>query len=198
MPKKKTEVEKEVLTDEVIKKKVKKPRKKKELTDEQRKAIGERLQKARKKKDPNIGVKNVHPNVLALPDDDDMSLVNVKEWILESKKLVSEYNKQSRARGLTEKQRTALTSKASAKQAYIRWLEHYIKTGDWIGDYIGKNEDTSINRKCLAMAYDKDGKPKRTVGVFYEDILCIWTRDMELGKEEPPISYYDEPITEDI
>jgi len=38
----------------------------------------------------------------------------------------------------------------------------------------------NINRvnRCIAVAYDDDGFPKRTVGVFYPDMGCVYTREM--------------------
>ncbi len=36
-----------------------------------------------------------------------------------------------------------------------------------------------IKRRCYALAYDKDGNPKRNVGVFYPDIGMVWEKGME-------------------
>jgi len=36
-----------------------------------------------------------------------------------------------------------------------------------------------MKHRCLAMAYHADGTPKRTVGVFYDDIGVEWTKDMD-------------------
>ena len=32
---------------------------------------------------------------------------------------------------------------------------------------------------CIRDRYYPDGTPKRTVGVFYEDIMAVWSRDMD-------------------
>ena len=51
----------------------------------------------------------------------------------------------------------------------------------------GPNEEHTVIPKCIAMAYNPDGTPKRTVGVFYPDLLAVWTKEMENGKS-PTIS----------
>ena len=35
--------------------------------------------------------------------------------------------------------------------------------------------------KVIAMAYNPDGTPKRTVGFWYPDIETVWTNEMESG-----------------
>ena len=45
--------------------------------------------------------------------------------------------------------------------------------------FSGKEETTKVIPKCIAMAYHADGTPKRTVGVFYEDIMMVWSQDMD-------------------
>ena len=41
-------------------------------------------------------------------------------------------------------------------------------------------------QRCVAMAYEDDGTPKRSVGVFYPDLGCIYTQ--EIYNEEKGIS----------
>ena len=67
--------------EEPVKKKVR--RKRKPMSEEQRAAAAERLAIAREKrfeKNPPK-YKNIHPSVLAKPDDDTFSLKNVRQWI---------------------------------------------------------------------------------------------------------------------
>ena len=45
--------------------------------------------------------------------------------------------------------------------------------------FSGKEETNRVIPKCVAMAYYPDGTPKRSVGVFYEDIMTVWTKDMD-------------------
>jgi hypothetical protein len=53
-------------------------------------------------------------------------------------------------------------------------MEHYLRTGDWISDFMGDDEEKKTQWKCVAMAYNADGTPKRTKGVFYPDINMVW------------------------
>ena len=50
------------------------------MTEEQRAAAAERLAKARLARGIT-GTKNVHPDVLALPDDHPLAYAKVKEWL---------------------------------------------------------------------------------------------------------------------
>jgi len=63
-------------------------------------------------------------------------------------------------------------------------MEHYLKTGDWIAQFMGTKENELTQWKCLAMAYNADGTPKRTIGVWYPDIRMTWTKEMEDGNFE--------------
>ena len=58
-------------------------------------------------------------------------------------------------------------------------MEHYLKTGDWISTFSGKDETQKVVPKCVAMAYYPDGTPKRNVGVWYPDIEMVWTNEMD-------------------
>lgn len=160
----------------------------KELTEETKQKLRERLAKARAKKKP-AEYKNVHPYVLAKDDDDDMSFNKVKEWITFNKEEYKQLIKQSKARGLTDKQRNELVGQANSRNGYVRWLEHYLKTSEWIGDNIGEQEDEPVIRQCIAMAYYPDGTPKRTVGVYYKDIHMVWEHGMV---EKDYIKYWEE------
>ncbi len=68
---------------------------------------------------------------------------------------------------------------ADAKKAYIRYCEHYLKTGDWISPRSGLHEEHMVIPKCIAMAYNPDGTPKRSVGVYYPDIHTVWTKELD-------------------
>ena len=148
------------------------------ITDEQREALRERMTEMRKKRKP-AEYKNINKKVLALPDDDKYSFKNVKEWIKTSKELVSQFSKEARSMRNTPQDKQKASNKADGKKAYIRYCEHYLKTGDWIGMFSGKHEDHKVVPTCIAMAYFPDGTPKRDVGVFYPDINMVWTKGMD-------------------
>ncbi len=155
--------------------KVKRTRK---ITEEQREALRQRMIEMRKKRKP-AEYKNVNKGVLALPDDDRYSFKNVKEWIKETKEQISVLNKHARGRNVLPQDRQKTSNVIDHKTAYIRYCEHYLKTGDWIGMFSGKHEEQKVVPRCVAMAYYSDGTPKRSVGVFYSDINAVWTSGMD-------------------
>ena len=167
MAKKKTTVERKPL-------KIKKTRK---LSEEHKEKLRERLAKMRAKKKP-AEYKNISKSVLAKPDDDKLSMKNVKAWIKETKDAVSAHSKNARGRGLTPQVKQRELNSAEHKKAYIRYMEHYLKTGDWISNFMGAQENEKTTWKCVAMAYHPDGTPKRSAGVFYSDINMVWKQDM--------------------
>ena len=161
-------------------KKIKPIRKKKTLTAAQKEAQRIRLEKMReKKKAPEY--KNVHKYVLSLDDEEPYSLKNVKVWIKHNKELITMLNARARNREISPKDKQQALIQADDKKAYIRYIEHYIKTGDWIGMFSGQNEMKKVIPKVVAMAYHPDGTPKRTVGYWYPDIESVWTKEMESG-----------------
>ena len=157
---------------------IKPVKKKRKLSEETKEKLRARLADMRAKKKP-AEYKNVSKKVLALPDDDRYSFKNVKEWIKETKDQISALNKQARGRNVLPQDRQKATTLADSKKAYIRYCEHYLKTGDWIGMFSGKHEEQKVVPRCVAMAYYPDGTPKRSVGVFYPDINAVWTSGMD-------------------
>ena len=176
----------------VIKREKMKPiKKKRKLSEEAREKLRERLAAMRAKKKP-ADYKNVAKSVLDLPDDDKYSFKNVKEWIKHSKDLVSEYTKTARSRATTPQDKQKASNAADHKKVYIRELEYYLKSGDYISYFSGQDETIKVNPRCVAMAYHADGTPKRSVGVFYPDINMVWTKDLdesEFGLERDNTNY---------
>ena len=162
----------------VQREKVKPLKKKRKLSEEHKEKLRARLAEMRAKKKP-AEYKNIAKSVLTLPDDDKYSMKNVKEWIKESKDQVAAFNKTARSMKIAPQDKQKAQNAADAKKAYIRYCEHYLKTGDWIGMFSGKEETNMVVPKCTAMAYYPDGTPKRTVGVWYPDIEMVWTKGMD-------------------
>ena len=169
MAKKKTVVKRE---------KVKPTKKKREFSEEAREKMRARLAVMRAKKKP-ADYKNIAKSVLALPDDDKYSFKNVKQWIKHSKNLVLEYSKIARSRMSSTQEKQKASNAADHKKVYIRDLEYYLKSGDFISYFSGQDETTKVIPKCIAMAYYDDGTPKRSCGVFYPDINTVWTKEMD-------------------
>ena len=150
----------------------------KQLSEERKQELRDQLERARSKRKP-AEYKNISKYVLSLSDDDEYSFKNVKEWIKESKEKVSAFTKTARSRNSAPLEKQKASNAADAKKAYIRYCEHYLKTGDWIGMFSGAEETHRVVPRVIAMAYNPDGTPKRTVGFWYPDIETVWTKEMD-------------------
>ena len=150
---------------------------KKQLSEERKQELRDQLTKARSKK-KTAEYKNVHPSVLAKPDEDPLSLKSVKKWIKHNKEKASAYLTNSRRRGATPKQSIIDKIHSENAKAYIRYMEYYLKSGTWVSMFMGEDEELKTQWKCVAMAYESDGTPKRSKGVFYPDINAVWVSDI--------------------
>ena len=121
-----------------------KPRKKrKPMTEEQRKAASERLALARAKKTPTENT-SIHPSVFALPDDHYLSAKKVKEWIKSNKEMMSSYRAQMR------KEVKGARAMYHDLEGYVRFMKHYLKHGDWISDVYGEHQEKRIKWRMIA------------------------------------------------
>ena len=151
---------------------------KRNISEERKQQLREQLEKARARKRP-AEYKNVHSSVLDLPDDAQYSFKNVKEWIKDNKEQIAALNKSDRSFRTDPKDKQKASNLADSKKSYIRMCEHYLKTGDWIAMYSGKEEGHKVIPRVTTMAYYPDGTPKRTVGYWYPDIEAVWTKEMD-------------------
>ena len=154
----------------------------KSMTEEQRVAASKRLVKARAaraKNVPDYGQANIHPSLRTLPDDDELSPKKVKQWINTQKELAILERK-----GIRQKVKGAIANHAS-HEAYVKNLQRYLRTGDWVDDFYGEHQQEKVRHRCIALAYDADGLPKRNIGTFYPDLGCVYTKDMsDLDRKE--------------
>jgi len=150
-------------------------RTRKPMTEEQKKAAGERLKKAREKrlKENPPQYKHIHPSVLNRGENDPLKLSNVKDWISTNRE------KLKVARAKSRKGEKGADNLVSNIQSYISIMESFLRTGDWYGMFCGENEDQFVKTHCVAQAFYPDGTPKRTVGVFYPDMGEVWTQEMD-------------------
>ena len=146
--------------------------KRKPMTDEQKQAAGDRLAKARALKNPPQ-YKNIHPSVLALDDDHKLSMKTIKGWMKTQRELLKTERYNHR-----KGDKKAL-AKIGGIQGYIRELEYYLTNGDYVALNWGEYDQNPVQHICKAMAYDKDGFPKRNIGVFYQDIGALWSKEMD-------------------
>ena len=116
---------------------VKIKRRRKPMTPEQKAAAIERLAKAREAKGP-AQHQNIHPEVLARPDDHFLSLKNVRQWIKSNKEQLSSL------RGEVRRDVKGAKSKFHSIEGYIRHMQHYLKHGDWIDNAYGEYQEKSV------------------------------------------------------
>ena len=148
----------------------------KQLSEERKQELRDQLIKARSKRAP-AEYKNIHPSVLLNPADAPLSVKSCKKWIKHNKEKASAYLTNSRRRGATPKQSIIDKIHSENVKAYIRFMEYYLKSGDWISIFMGADEEMKTQWKCVAMAYHADGTPKRTKGVYYPDIKAVWVSE---------------------
>ena len=180
----------------VIERKPLKIKKTRKLSEEAKEKLRVRLAKMRAKKKP-ADYKNIAKSVLALPDDDKYSFKNVKKWIKHSKDLVLEYKKIARSLGSSPQEKQKASTAAEHKKAYVRYMELYLKSGDWVSMFSGEDENQKVIPRCVAMAYYDDGTPKRSCGVFYPDINAVWTKEMnelDYRGEDGTMGYGNAPV----
>ena len=122
------------------------PRRK--MTEEQREKAAERLRVAREKRLRENPPKyaNVHPSVLAKPDDDPLSRKNVVSWIKTQKSLLSA------ERGNVRRKVKGAIAKVADHQAYIRHMETYLRNGDWIDDCYGEYQEKCVKWRVVVPA----------------------------------------------
>ena len=155
-------------------------KKRKPMSAEQKAAAAERLRVAREKrmKENPPQYKSIHPDVVALPEDATLSMKNVKEWIKFNKDLLAAEKRSLRA-GKKDAERKVLEL-----SAYVSNMESYLRSGTWNDLFYGERRDNLMKNYCHSMAFDKDGFPKRTVGVYYPDIGAEWTQELDRAERE--------------
>tara|TARA_Y100000389_G_scaffold98985_1_gene95657 strand:- start:693 stop:1202 length:510 start_codon:yes stop_codon:yes gene_type:complete len=153
----------------------KKRKTRKPMSAEQRKAAGERLAIAREKRarENPPEYKSIHPDVLAKGDEHPWSHINVKKWIKTQKELLTV------ARSDLRRKVKGAEAQVSSISGYIRNLELYLRSGIYTDLFWGEHGQNRCKTICLVMAYNPDGTPKRSVGVWYPDIQETWTKEME-------------------
>jgi thioesterase domain-containing protein len=145
-------------------------RKRKPMTDEQKAAAAERLAAAREKRaqENPPKYKNISPEVLALPDDDPLSIKNVREWIKTQKDLLSAARRDERA-GIK-----GAIARVANHEGYIRNLQRYIQTGTYTDMFWGEHMQNNMQSVCMVPARYDNGFIKRTHGTWYADIGTVW------------------------
>lgn len=151
---------------------VKVKRKRKPMTPEQKAAAVERLAKARAARGPAKN-SSIAESIRNIPDESPFSVKTIKAIIKEQKDHLSAIRSYKNSTDKNEK------SRYYRVEAYVNNLEAYLRDGVYRDMFYGANGTTPVQFKSVAMAYYKDGTPKRSVGVFYPDIGEVYTQEME-------------------
>jgi len=167
---------KEALEQLGMERKKVKPKRTRKMTKEQKQAAAERLAKARKARG-KPQYTQYDDYVRALPDDDPFSIKNVHKWIKNTKDRLANIKSFKNSKIAKEREEYTVT------KTYLENLESYLRKGVYLDNRYGEEAENKVKVVCRAMAYDKDGVPKRTVGVWYPDIGETWTTEMEKENE---------------
>ena len=106
-------------------------RKRKPMTEEQRAAAIERLAKARAARGIT-GTKNVHPDVLALPEDHPLAYAKVKQWLEYNKDKLKSIKHQRDSKESYQRMEYQIT------ENYVKNLKIYIKDNVWCDHRYGE------------------------------------------------------------
>ena len=153
--------------------KKRKPRK--SMSEEQRVSAAARLEKAREKRkanNPDYGLSGIHESIRDLSDEHPVAPKKVKRWINTQKELAA-----AERSSVRQKIKGAL-AKQLYHEGYIKHMQTYLRTGDWISMFYGEYQQSKVRWRCYSLAYDENGDPKRDVGIFYPDMGCVYTQEM--------------------
>ena len=158
-------------------------KKRKPMTEEQRVAAAASLEKAREKrkeKNPDYGQSALPSTLKDLPENHPRHPKKVKEWIKTQKDFVRS------ERGNVRQKIKGAEAQLAIHEGYIRNIQRYLRDGDWVDDFCGEHQQHKVRWSCVGMAYYDDGTPKRSLGVYYPDMGCVYTQ--EIFNEEKGIS----------
>ena len=117
--------------------------------------IEDRMAKARAAKKP-AAYKNIHPDVKNLPDDNTLSLKNVKDWQKHNKERVADLKYKIR-RMDKSKDKTLLEREVENRTVYLANILRYFDTSTWLDLFYGKNQEHKTRYRTLVYAYDDEG-----------------------------------------
>ena len=121
--------------------------------------IEDRMAKARAAKKP-AAYKNIHPDVKNLPDDNTLSLKNVKDWQKHNKERVTDLKYKIR-RMDKGKDRTLLEREVENRTVYLANINKYLDTSTWLDLFYGKDQEHKTRYRTSVYAYDDEGFIKK-------------------------------------
>ena len=115
----------------------------------------DKMAKVRAAKKPPA-YKNIHEDVKDLPDDNTLSVKNVKEWEKHNKERVKELKYKIR-RMDKGKEKTLLERELGNRVVYLMNIVRYFDTSVWLDLFYGKDQEHKTQYRTLAYAYDDEG-----------------------------------------
>ena len=115
----------------------------------------DKMAKVRAAKKPPA-YKNIHEDVKNLPDDNTLSVKNVKEWEKYNKERVKELKYKIR-RMDKGKEKSLLERELENRQVYIMNIARYLDTSVWLDLFYGKDQEHKSKWRTIAYAYDSEG-----------------------------------------
>jgi hypothetical protein len=115
----------------------------------------DKMAKVRAAKKPPA-YKNIHEDVKNLPDDNTLSVKNVKEWEQHNKERVKavKYKIRRMDKG---KEKTLLERELGNREVYLANIARYLDTSVWLDLFYGKDQEHKTKWRTLANAYDSEG-----------------------------------------
>lgn len=150
---------------------IKKTRKKRTLTEEQKQELVDRMAKARESREPAQNL-SVDESIRDLPDDHFLSPNKVKAWLKYQKELLKAYGRDAK-----DSKDPNIRKAYWDTETYIFNLQRYLNDGVYRDHRYGLEKQSKITHVCYGLAYHPDGTPKRTPGVFYPDLGEVYTNE---------------------
>ena len=123
----------------------------------------DKMAKVRAAKKPPA-YKNIHEDVKKLPDDNILSVKNVKEWEKHNKDRVKDLKYQIR-RMDEGKEQNNLIRELQNREVYLLNIGRYFESSVWLDLFYGKDQEHKTTYRTLAYAYDDEGYVKTNASV---------------------------------
>ena len=115
------------------------------MTEEQKAAAVERLAKARAARGIT-GTKNVHPDVLALPEDNPLAYAKVKEWLKYNQEYLKSIKSQKDSKDSKQRMEYQVVDN------YVKNLKIYLRDNVWCDHRYGKKMENKMEWIVIAPA----------------------------------------------
>ena len=115
----------------------------------------DKMAKVRAAKKPPA-YKNIHEDVKDLPDDNILSVKNVKGWEKHNKERVKDLKYKIR-RMDKGKDRTLLEREVENRTVYLANINKYLDTSTWLDLFYGKDQEHKTRYRTRVYAYDDEG-----------------------------------------